>query len=483
MRSTKYWLFGLGILAASAFAQEDYSTWAERRDITINTTNTGNGANVANSVHNFPVLVRLTSAQASVFTAEGGRNSLRFTSEGGDRLHHETELWDAVGQQAAIWVRVPEVTGNANTVIRMYVGNAGAVDSSNGPAVFDTAAGSRFRGVWHLGENASPSEDATTFGTVATWFNSPAGVPGLIGNAINFANVNGTSAANAKRLTAEYNVANDNFKLNSTDGVTLSVWVNRNSNNGQNEQGVLCRYRWDGAAQRQVCLSGLNGGQWVLFRSVNGGGGGNETNFGDIQGVNGQWTHLVGTVRNGEQVLYVNGVANVTQNTATIGSLDSLWPNSPLHIGRFENAGCCLQAVDGIVDEARIADTTRSPDWVKLEYETQKAPTSPAVVEVGGIVTNVARQDERRRPSLAMHSAGSGFVFSVPAVESARVSVLDMRGRVIWSRATSGSTEVAWNGSGANGDRATAGVYMVRVTAREQGAERILAQRSFSVMP
>lgn len=481
MRNTKYWLLGLGILAASAFAQEDYSTWAERRDITINTTNLSNGANVANPVHNFPVLVRLNSNHASVFAAEGGRNSLRFTSEDGTRLHHETELWDAVGQQAAIWVRVPTVLGNAHTIIRMYAGKAGAVDSSNGPAVFDTATG--FRGVWHLGETASPSEDATTLGTDAVWFNSPASVPGLIGNAINFANVNGTSAANAKRLTAEYNVANENFKFNSTDGVTLSVWVNRNSNNGQNEQGVLCRYRWDGANQRQVCLSGLSGGQWVLFRSVNGAGGGNETNFGNIQGVDGEWTHLVGTVRNGEQVLYVNGVANVTQNTATIGSLDSIWPNSPLHIGRFENAGCCLQAVDGIVDEARIANTTRSADWVKLEYETQKAPTSPAVVEVSGIVTGVAREGARRHPTLGMHSVGSGFVFSVPAVESARVSVLDMRGRVVWSSATGGRTEVAWNGSGANGDRVVPGVYMVRVTAREKGVERILAQRSFSLMP
>src|SRR5690606_24132155 len=141
MRNTKYWLLGLGILAASAFAQEDYSTWAERRDITINTTNLSNGANVANPVHNFPVLVRLTSAQASVFAAEGGRNSLRFTTEDGTRLHHETELWDAVGQQAAIWVRVPTVLGNAHTIIRMYAGKAGAVDSSNGPAVFDTAYG------------------------------------------------------------------------------------------------------------------------------------------------------------------------------------------------------------------------------------------------------------------------------------------------------------------------------------------------------
>src|SRR5690606_15760300 len=105
-------------------------------------------------------------------------------------------------------------------------------------------------------------------------------------------------------------------------------------------------------------------------------------------------------------------------------------------------------------------------------------------VAVGGVVTGVARQGEStRHPTLAMHSVGSGFVFSVPAVESARVSVLDMRGRVIWSRATSGNTEVSWNGNGLNGDRATAGVYMVRVTAREQGADRILAQRSFSVLP
>src|SRR5690606_34631965 len=109
------------------------------------------------SQNNFPVLVRLSATQASAFSAAGGRNSLRFTGTNGVRLAHHTELWDAGTTTAAIWVRVPVVTGNATTTIRMYVGNGSAADSSSGPAVFDTA--SRFRGVWHLGETATPSED------------------------------------------------------------------------------------------------------------------------------------------------------------------------------------------------------------------------------------------------------------------------------------------------------------------------------------
>ena len=478
---------------AGAHAQEDYSTWAERRDITINTTNTSNGANVTTTQNNFPVLVRLTSAQASAFVATNAQASVRFTAaDGVTRLKHQTERFDAAGQLAEFWVRVPAVTGNATTTIRFYVGKAGAVDSSSGPAVFDTA--SRFRGVWHLGETATPSEDATVFATNADWkVGITAGTQttatgfsatGLIGKAVNLNQpANGGTLTNATvlYLRAPYNVSNNNFKTNKTSGLTLSAWVNRTSSTNNNEQGLIGRYNW-GINNRQAFLATNNSSVFKLFRGITGTTTG-EANFGTGTVTSSTWQYVVGTVRNGQQVIYHNGVANTTQTTAEISSLDSTWAGAAVCIGQMacDHTTGVPQAWRGLIDEARFSDTARTADWVKLEYETQKAPTDPAVVTVGGLVTGVSA---RVAPSamLSMRSSGSGFVFSLPAQEGVRISVLDVHGREVWTRAAEGKTEVLWNGQSANGARLAAGAYVARAIAREGGSAKVLAQRSFSLM-
>ena len=67
----------LACTATSILAQEDYSTWDHTKQITINTT--ASGANVAGDNVNFPLLVRLTSAQADIFArAKTGGADMRF---------------------------------------------------------------------------------------------------------------------------------------------------------------------------------------------------------------------------------------------------------------------------------------------------------------------------------------------------------------------------------------------------------------------
>jgi hypothetical protein len=60
--------------------------------------------------------------------------------------------------------------------------------------------------------------------------------------------------------------------------------------------------------------------------------------------------------------------------------------------------------------------------------------------------------------------------------------VADLRGREVWNRSASGKTELLWDGRGNDGQRLTTGVYMARVTARVNGVEAALAQRTFSMV-
>ena len=146
---TQIAMLGMLAILEMAFSQENYSTWSKYKDITINTTS--GGANVTGTVVNFPVLVRLTSANADVFTqALGGGADIRFANAAGTHLPYQIERWSVTDTSAAIWVLADTVKGNDSSKVRIYWGKSGVSDSSTASKVFDTANG--FVSVWHLGD-------------------------------------------------------------------------------------------------------------------------------------------------------------------------------------------------------------------------------------------------------------------------------------------------------------------------------------------
>ena len=103
-------LWGILLAVACVSAQENYSSWSHYKAISINTTadTVNGGANVAATVANFPLLVRLTAANTDVFTqATANGADIRFTTSNGvTRLKHQRERWDAVNHVAEVWVLV-----------------------------------------------------------------------------------------------------------------------------------------------------------------------------------------------------------------------------------------------------------------------------------------------------------------------------------------------------------------------------------------
>src|SRR6187397_2153048 len=91
------------LTAAVAFAQDNYGQWAHYKNIAIDTR--ASGANVATAVANFPVLVRLTSADADVFAqSKNGGADIRFANASGGHRPYQIERWDSAGTSAVIWV-------------------------------------------------------------------------------------------------------------------------------------------------------------------------------------------------------------------------------------------------------------------------------------------------------------------------------------------------------------------------------------------
>ena len=136
---------------------DDYSQWHYSKKVYINTKE--GGANISTDQSNFPLLVRLTSANFNFSQAQSGGQDIRFAKSTGVHFPYQIERWDNVNQLAELWVNVDVVKGyNDAQYIMMYWGNSAAADSGSSSKVFTTT--NNFAGVWHLKEDPSGGSNA-----------------------------------------------------------------------------------------------------------------------------------------------------------------------------------------------------------------------------------------------------------------------------------------------------------------------------------
>jgi hypothetical protein len=314
--------------------------WKHSASLFIITTPDGANLPASASEANFPVLVRL-NAECFDFTqarADGG--DIRFVTSDGAFLAHEIEQWDPAGGTAAIWVRIPRIQGNAKQEIKMRWSSADALNTSNGPAVFNADNG--FVSVLHLHDAATDSAGSTV----------PADA--------------GTTAAKGVVGQGRHFVAGQGINC----GIDLT-----NFPTGSNPHSTEAWFR-DNATRNTLLGWGLSipQGQVVMQvaspprLNVNCWGGGNVAGGSTLTLA--QWVHVAHTYKNGEARLYVNGVLD---NSSKGGSM-----NIPTPVQMFVGGFGRRYDFAGDLDEVRVSKVTRSADWIKMAYENQK-PTQTLV--------------------------------------------------------------------------------------------------------
>jgi flagellar hook assembly protein FlgD len=122
------------------------------------------------------------------------------------------------------------------------------------------------------------------------------------------------------------------------------------------------------------------------------------------------------------------------------------------------------------MDEVRIQNALRDSNWIRLEYENQKAnqslvwTTQPPVGIAGSSAARAATF------GFTAKALGDGMLFRIDGTEDARrarVALVDMWGRTVWSHTATtaaGMNQVLWNGQANNGSLVSSGVYVVRVS-------------------
>ena len=339
-----------------------YPQWRNYMKIYLNTTATG--AEIAEDVIDFPVLIRLTNDVFDFAQTQTDGSAIRFSDAKNSRLPYEIERWDPTTGQAEIWVRTDTVFGNDSTqYLTMYWGNTEAASESNSASVFDTADG--FQGVWHLeDEKNTVIHDATGNHYDGTAYNTLIS-DGAIGDAHHF---DGSSSHIIIDSTADSRL---NMPQNGT--YAMSLWVSADTID-TNWQAIA------GKGHEQYYMQfkalGNNRATWEFVEYQDEQGWEyTEDSVPPAPGAQ-EWVYMVG-IRNGnEQQLYING-----EKVVDAASLDK--GDYPRVVTDDFTIGCYGRPVtipinqqmayfDGKIDEVRVMSVVPSTTWIKLCYMNQR---------------------------------------------------------------------------------------------------------------
>lgn len=368
-------------------AAEDYPSWAYATVISINTTS----LNLTKDVYNFPLLVRLSTANFDFTLSKPDGTDIRFSKRNNSPLSFERERWDNTNNLAEFWVLVDTIYQNSTKhQVKIYWGKSDAADSSQPEQVFKTANGYDFAGVWHLSTNNF--NDATSNSNHGS-NNGSAEANGLIGVGKDF---DGTD---------DYINCGLGSSLDITDSITIAGWIYPRT------QGptlyVLAKRDGD---NKQFSLSCYSGG-YARFNTWEA----DQYLQTAVTIPTGQWTHLAAVYSSSDSIgqIYVNGVT-LSGTDTTASPLTSAASNT--FIGaRGDGSGGVTYVFDGILDEVRLAHSKRSADWIKLGYETQKSgQTVVAILPINIAITNHPQNDTVITGGSAEFSvtvSGSGIIY------------------------------------------------------------------------
>ena len=319
---------------------------------------------------NFPMLVKFAEDMPAGFQytqAKDDASDLRFVDANGNLLAFEIDEWNRDGE-SYVWVRVPEYKSGAK--VTAFWGELASSTVPAAPAATDTWTA--YDGVWHMNENITAADAATT--------------------------ASGDSTAGAHAATPTKGDAGDLTQMVSTDGAIGRARVNSSSasvthgnrlqvSNTYPHNGVFTFSGWYFITEKggRPCFaatkSGMTGDGWLsIIRDNNNdtgivlfGNGGSTTARWYIPvppntsrppdlSLSGGWHHLA-FVYNGTKVnLYVDG-----RGMAGTGGITTTVDAGTLAFGA--DAGGVQDSLNGSYDELRLAPVARNAAWMKAEYE------------------------------------------------------------------------------------------------------------------
>jgi len=320
-----------------AKASAQYPGWQHSGSLYILTTSDGANLPASASEDGFPLLVRLHKDFFNFSQAKAQGEDVRFSTSTGTPLAYQIEEWDAANGTAGIWVRIPDIKGNARQEIKLYWGKTDATSESGGTAVFNESNG--FLSVWHMND---PVKDEV--GTLESKDTGTTSSSGIIGKSRHF---DGGKGINCGENITTYPSGSSPHSSEAwfraeQPNATILGWGNE-----QAQGKVIMQFVSPPHINMDCYFSGANvaGGSTLPMS---------------------QWIHVIHTFKSGESRVYVNGRLDGVSTSA--GAPLAIKSPARMYMGGWYNN----YRFDGDIDEVRISRVTRSADWVRLQYENQK---------------------------------------------------------------------------------------------------------------
>lgn len=309
-------------VTSATWASEDYSLWPASRTAIIDLSSTG--ANVTGDHEGFPVPVRLDTV---LDVGSTNPDEIRFDNGAGVRYPFTVERWDAASGVALVWVRLDTANGSSDKHdLRVLWGRTGARTPSDMPLVFD--ADNRFLAAWHL-----DSSRETSLARALAWNGSTAQV-GVWGQ--------------GRAVSGTGSFASDSVALGGATSWTVSLWV-----------------RLDKKPSGETLLAGFTDGPDSVHWGVSvrddqvvrvwSGADTSKSLEADKPLALGVWTHVAATFESSTERI------GLVVDTTSYARKQVKFPGAARQRMRG-GAGANLA-----VDEIRLSDVDRAPEWSILE--------------------------------------------------------------------------------------------------------------------
>jgi len=336
------------LLCLPAVSQAWWSDdWSFRKEISFDLSKTG--SNIAGSVQDVPVLIRLHAGNFGYFKdSKPDASDFRFVdADDKTPLKFHIERFDPVNQLAFVWVRVPQLSGASNNQkIFLYYGNAKAAAASDSGGTYDKSQAL----VLHFSE--PEVVDASAYANKPSASTAELNPASLIAGGLR---LNGAQSVSFP--------ASASLKLTPASGATMSAWARFDA--PQRDAYLLALE--DQAAEFVVGVRGAR-----AYARLSGAGGKAEV-VADADLTAAQWHHLAASYATGKLTLYVDG------------SLSGSAPVQAGEVGGQFTVGAGQKDGHGFageVDEVEFASVARSADWIAAAARSQGVE-APLVVYGG----------------------------------------------------------------------------------------------------
>lgn len=323
-------------------------SWLNSVNVTINSSQ------VDSDLTDFVLLVSGTDLNLTGAQVDG--DDFVFVNSTNDILPHEIEHWDDTTGEHIFWVKVPFINSSADTIIKLYFGNAYATDQQNSSETW-----SDYKAVYHMDDATTSTVNDSTGTYIGNKLssNNPIETTGKIGQAQHFSD----------------DWVNTSMYFGNIDDYSYMIWYNHDdtpsdyeyilSQRSTNQHNLFCRVYTTGyPVTSDERLDTFSSTEYTTDMSGSG------------------WVFLARTsARSDVAYMYIDDNPSVSEVVSDnqLG-LDSV---VTAHIGSQSSyAGAPSGFFDGMIDEVRIAT---EDIWTEAEINaTYRNTDSPSTFTVMG---------------------------------------------------------------------------------------------------